>query len=150
MEHPSPAVRFNAIDAVLGCASLGVDEALAQAIGHIADQDARVRWKVMMLLSALPADTVAHAVDHVGETEHRDYVTRLIGPWRTPEAMNEIGAAFDSPSDVGQRFAAVAYFRLGDVGVRGLERAQASALEEVRLFADLQMDLRAMGAARVP
>ncbi len=137
--HPLRYVRFFALDAVLASATAEDGAAVASAIGLINDPDDAVRWKALTFLAWASADQLAASVAHL-RPPLRGLTEWLARASSGAATGRDVLTALDDPDRLARVFAAAAAVRLARRDRGLLERAAASADQEVSTFAREQLE----------
>lgn len=137
--HPLRYVRFFALDAVLTSATADDGAAVATAIGLINDPDDAVRWKALTFLAWASADQLAASVAHL-RPPLRGLTEWLARASSGAATGRDVLTALDDPDRLARVFAAAAAVRLARRDRGLLERAAASADQEVSTFAREQLE----------
>jgi hypothetical protein len=146
LEHPVRQARFWAVDAVLAGATTAHGEVIAKAVTLLADPDEAVRWKVLQLLAAIPADHLAAGLPNLTDPHVVRLVTWLTSVDADPIGARDVESRLAGADRLTRLVAAAAAARLAPRTVDLLERAAAAEDEEVRSFA--KSELRVRSASR--
>lgn len=135
LRHRLKYVRFFAVDAVLASASSHDAKAVGEAVKLIEDPEDAVRWKVLGLLARGSREQLSAAIPAI---EEPGIATRL--SWLLSREAGLEGVVAKLEGDhLDRMFAAAAAVRLDRGRRQALQRAAGSADEEVRTFAQEEL-----------
>jgi hypothetical protein len=134
LDHPSPHVRFFALDVVLLVASATHGDVIATAIHLIDHTSEAVRWKCMQFLARATPAQLRASLPHLTDLP---VAARVIWLLEVIEAkdVRDVLAALDGEDTLARRFAAVAAMRLAPGSLAPLEHAAAIPDTEISSFA---------------
>lgn len=132
LTHESKYVRFFAVDSLLLAAGRDRGDAVAAAIGCIADSASAVRWKTMEFLSRAERTQLVAALPYVQDSELEDLLRQLI--WQNAEAVR---VQLAGQAALPRRFAVATAGRMAlDGNPTILEKAKKHSSSEVAQFAE--------------
>lgn len=69
LSHPTAAVRFDAIDSILTCATVNDGDVIAAVVRLLEDSDSGVRWKALDFLARSSQEQLRAALQHFRRTQ---------------------------------------------------------------------------------
>jgi len=138
LRHPSPGVRFWALDCLISCSTPEDTDAINCGLDLIDDPDPGVVWQALVSLASLPTAVVRAAADLAMRQAPRSTRAKgldLVLAPDTPQDIERVILGLREEDQTLRRYAAVAAARLGDRVMRPLRLAMASEDSTIQRFA---------------
>lgn len=145
LAHPTPYVRFFAVEAVLLATSEKDGAVIAEAITLIDDEDHGVRLKAIQLLDKAHPGQLDAGLAHLHANHLRDHVAWLAALSPSEGTSHQIRSRLNDPDPTTRRIAVAGAARLATGNPTSLQHAATSTDPDVHTYAERA--LRQMGTA---